>query len=811
MEHTGEQGYCLVPDSAYIEFFMSPFEPAMKMVNISGPKSVSCHAETEQGCCVKCIDAGNGDFILLPVGSGRSVITFHSDEADISPCSVTVNVVTPTQDQLNVFQEAAGAGSDILVIGPGGTGKSVLIRNIAQTFIRQGLETLVLAPTGRAAENINGHTIESVIHNNKPVRIDVNGKPYFETAAFKNNNISKVIVDEIFAVRADIFDSLMASIEAAERVCGHRIQVILFGDWGQLPPVISDENGGLDRLESAYGRNMGNGEFYRGNYWSNYGGEGITAHDRQGWFVAGAQNNEWVREGLRDDSNHAIRKPLGLAHRFRVLTMKEIVRSSDAEYQKALSVIRTPSAYNQNDIHEALEYFRNSTSHTKIGDAPWMSGVSALVESHIPNPPEGAAITEAYNMKLWAGMRVMSSMNDHGYKAPPKYRNGSLGVITRINEGKNFSVTVKFDNGNTCRIEPVKVVTPRIGMTYDGELERIGSSEIGRKVILPLISGDSFTFHKAQGMTMDKVNIELTGQYTDDGKERFWQCTGQKGMLYVALSRCRHPGDMYIKGLDELTEQNVINGAAEAGYLFFCVSQEPEERKQQKPKSGTGRIPRAIADRFRFLKEKEDVVDFNLTGRAIAKALIDTDAYRNWLDKNYPLDENQKAESRRGNTDRQGNSDSKRKPKKGEWPVDAEPAHHKKLMLPEFGPEDAEFCVDDLMSHCLKKLSPEEAENTVNIVVRAINVSVFFKKQTRAFLGDEFYNHQALKESLFRSPPLPDETSSDTWFSLWKGNRLVRKESPIVWPSKPILEEFEEMLKAGTADAVSDQNANPQP
>ena len=235
MEHTGDQGYCLVPDSAYIEFFMNPFSPAMKTVKvtrqgISGPESVSCHAETGQGCCVKCVDAGNGEFFLLPVGSGRSVITFRSDEEDISPCSVTVNVVMPTQDQLKVFQEAAGAGSDILVIGPGGTGKSVLLRNIAETFIRQGMETLVLAPTGRAAENINGRTIESVIHSNKPVRIDANGKPYFETAAFKNNNISKVIVDEIFAVRADIFDSLMASVEAAERVCGHRIQVILFGD-----------------------------------------------------------------------------------------------------------------------------------------------------------------------------------------------------------------------------------------------------------------------------------------------------------------------------------------------------------------------------------------------------------------------------------------------------------------------------------------------------------------------------------------------------------------------------------------------------
>ena len=66
-------------------------------------------------------------------------------------------------------------------------------------------------------------------------------------------------------------------------------------------------------------------------------------------------------------------------------------------------------------------------------------------------------------------------------------------------------------------------------------VEKIGSEEVGSVEQYPFKLGYAFTIHKAQGMTLEKVNFK---------PEIF-----AFGQLYVALSRVRHAQDICINGV----------------------------------------------------------------------------------------------------------------------------------------------------------------------------------------------------------------------------------------------------------------------
>ena len=54
-------------------------------------------------------------------------------------------------------------GTNVLLHGPGGTGKSLVITRITKYLDKVGKKFLLMAPTGRSAINIGGRTIHSCI------------------------------------------------------------------------------------------------------------------------------------------------------------------------------------------------------------------------------------------------------------------------------------------------------------------------------------------------------------------------------------------------------------------------------------------------------------------------------------------------------------------------------------------------------------------------------------------------------------------------------------------------------------------------
>lgn len=130
--------------------------------------------------------------------------------------------------QVDCLRQALTAGMFIMTGGPG-TGKTTTVRGILELCHLQGLDTLLAAPTGRAARRMSEAT-------GAPARTLHRLLEYSPTEnTFKRNRerpleADVVIVDEMSMVDAWLFDALLRSLPA-------ETHLVLVGDKDQLPSV----------------------------------------------------------------------------------------------------------------------------------------------------------------------------------------------------------------------------------------------------------------------------------------------------------------------------------------------------------------------------------------------------------------------------------------------------------------------------------------------------------------------------------------------------------------------------------------------
>ena len=142
------------------------------------------------------------------------------------------NAEFPYSDkQKHAIACAARNGLVILTGGPG-TGKTTTVRGILQVFEALGLQTMLAAPTGRAAKRLSDLTgMEAkTIHRLLEAGFAAGGRTAFARNLTNPLECDAVILDEVSMVDIVLMQALIEALPYGARL-------VLVGDADQLPPV----------------------------------------------------------------------------------------------------------------------------------------------------------------------------------------------------------------------------------------------------------------------------------------------------------------------------------------------------------------------------------------------------------------------------------------------------------------------------------------------------------------------------------------------------------------------------------------------
>jgi len=392
--------------------------------------------------------------------------------------------IEPTQEYLAARTFLEQGRGHLFVTGRAGTGKSTLL-----TCLRGFLsgEMVLLAPTGLAAVNIGGQTIHSFfgfpprLIRPDDIRRSRNGRLM--------RRLKFLVIDEVSMVRSDLMWAIDQSLRlnrGRPREAFGGLRLALFGDLHQLPPVIHDAEV-AEHLESTYG-----GPFFFSLPALREGAGTalieLTQVFRQRDETLLAVLNR-IREGEADAADLALLN--ARVHAIRTLSEGE-------DY-----VILTPTNAAANRINMAyLE---------RLPGAPCPYPAATAGEFS-----EAARPTEE-TLLLKRGAKVMLLRND----PDRRWVNGTIARISRLEEGR---VWVEIA-GEEHEVERASWESRRYA--FDKDAEKIVETVAGTFTQFPLRLAWALTIHKSQGLTLDKVYIDL-------GRGTF-----AHGQAYVALSRCR--------------------------------------------------------------------------------------------------------------------------------------------------------------------------------------------------------------------------------------------------------------------------------
>lgn len=377
-----------------------------------------------------------------------------------------------SEDQRQAWDLLEG-NENVFLTGEAGSGKSYVIRQFMKN--KDIKKFPVLASTGAAAVLVNGRTFHSFMG----LGIMEGGVEATIKRALEDRRVVKrlnkaegFIVDEVSMLSGP-------TLQAAERICQMAresiapwggLRVVAVGDFAQLPPV------------------------------QNFG------------------PRSW-----------AFLDPVWMKTDFRSVVLRQNMRSGDPEFLKILNHVRQGRVNDQvemflnrkkmefDDTFEGTRLFprRDQTEAFNKRELEKLPGEYVVFPStfsgneksieqlkkHSPLPDE---------LVLKKNALVMLRQND------PKFRwvNGSTGHIRKIQKGE---IEIELLNGRTISIEPMGF-----------SLLNAEGAVLAAVTNFPITLAYAATIHKAQGMTLDRLMVNLRA---------LWE----PGQAYVALSRIIDP------------------------------------------------------------------------------------------------------------------------------------------------------------------------------------------------------------------------------------------------------------------------------
>jgi len=404
------------------------------------------------------------------------------------------------------------AGENLFITGPGGTGKTFLIKEMVRGLKERGLAYQVCALTGCAAVLLGcgaktlhswcgmglgeGHKEDVVrkIHHNKRT---VSGL----------RKVRVLIVDEVSMLSKKLFEVLNAALKAVRRSSAPfgGVQLVFTGDFFQLPPVGKDEESSRFCFES--------GEWASIFPWKNC--IELTQIFRQEDEGYRRVLNQVRRGELDEEGIGILRGCLG----------REVVGET---VPTKLFAIRSKTEWVNSRMYEKLEGEEHvyplqvKSDLTTMVESGKVLGVAEIEKCRALSPKEKLVEAEmlanhmnrAEVLRLKIGTRVMCL---HNISVEDGICNGSQGIVVDF---AGDVPMVKFSNGRLMPMEPI--------WQQSEEYPCIGVGQI------PLCLAWALTIHKIQGATLTMAEMDL-------GNSVF-----EYGQTYVALSRIRNLEGLYL-------------------------------------------------------------------------------------------------------------------------------------------------------------------------------------------------------------------------------------------------------------------------
>ncbi len=386
-------------------------------------------------------------------------------------------------------------GENVFLTGFAGTGKSYILSKLKEKFKKK---LTITSTTGIAAVNIKGQTLHSwagVGLCRNPVHKTVE-KIKTRVSTYKQILNCKILaIDEISMLNIETFeyvDEVLKNIRDSREPFGG-IQVLLIGDFYQLPPVEKE-----DSIEKHF--------CFESPIWEDMKLKNVVLRENY------RQSEEKFIHALSDMRTNCLTEE-------DVELLKTRETNLDTFETDLLHIFSTNEEANRynlakfNMINEPVKIFKAEDGVYR-GNKPVYEGFTEN-ENYVMEI-FGRNCRADKELPLKKGAKVMLLVNTDFNRG---LINGSCGIIQEFNEN---SITIKFDNGVVAPIGKHK-----FEYYYH---DRIAAE----RTQYPLRLAYGITIHKSQGMTLDELVVDCSRIF-------------ERGQAYVAMSRVRKLNGMYLK------------------------------------------------------------------------------------------------------------------------------------------------------------------------------------------------------------------------------------------------------------------------
>lgn len=484
--------------------------------------------------------------------------------------------------QALAYELIANTNSSFFLTGRAGTGKTTFLRNVQREVKKQ---FITLAPTGIAAILAGGETIHSFFG------LPMDACPLGTIGNVNKNKIltllhvDTIIIDEVSMVRCDIVDAIdntLRKILHSTLPFGGK-QIIFVGDMFQLPPVVK------------------------------YGAERELLHDiynTDDFFFYKAEAIKRMRL-VKIEFKKVYRQEEDKTF----LNILENVRLNKITYQNIRQLnqcIGQPSEKDGLVINlTSINKTADRINQQKLGE---IKSEQFVYEGKLTGKYEVKKLPVEMDLKLKVGAQVMFTRNDQ-YR---RWANGTLGKVVKLTKDE---ITVELNSG-ARHVVPC-TTWESYSYEYDSTSKELKKELLGTFTQFPLKLAWAITIHKSQGMTFDKMYLDLSYRIF---------ATGQ---LYVALSRVRSLDDLFLSNgiipqyahtsneiiaySHEYNNDALIKNEIESGKAVYSLLKHHEYDEAAKQylmlgyqKAQSGDIKEAILQTKRFLDTL--ICDDNLFG-----------------------------------------------------------------------------------------------------------------------------------------------------------------------------------------------------